>query len=297
MGHTKHRRSMRHTLRREITGTLGLLTDAQDFAAMRKYRSFAFEDHETYLRQAEGLLRTLSAQGAHTSVALFDPEEFAEYCTAAGLDPDTADSRMRFTAEVASGGARVPYTGQPIDQLVPQLIDTAVRKATWDYATVLLARLGDCAECGRDIGHAAFDRASRMLMALLDAAGPGTHHLVCSVPVEDELLLAVLLAECPEGEPARLDQSEAAEFVTVLAVGIAVNSTGGVVLRTTAPDTPDRLHGWRLQQGRLDPLTAAEVFSAYCTDADTGEPVSPEPGVEYRAGFPVTPAEDPGSHH
>ncbi|WP_137990623.1 hypothetical protein [Streptomyces vilmorinianum] len=281
--------TMRRALRREVPSTVGLLADEDDFAAMRRYDTFTFDDHPTYLHQVEGLLKALSAQGGHTTVTLFDPEEYEEYCEETGIDPDRPASRSRYTAELAATGARVPYTGQPMTTLVPTLIDTAVRRATWEYATTLLADTGDCATCGEDIGRAAFDQASRLLMRLLEAAGPGTHHVVCSVPADDEQLLAILQALCDDDGPARLDSSEAAEFVTVLAVGIARESPGGVVMRTTNPGARDRLHGWRLTQGTLLPLTEAEVFNAYCTDARTGEPLAPEPGVDYRAGFPLAP--------
>ncbi|HWU06521.1 MAG TPA: hypothetical protein VN520_09090 [Streptomyces sp.] len=288
--------SMRRTLRREAPSTVGLLVDPEDFAAMRHYRSFTFDDHSVYLQQVESLLRTLTAQGVHTTVALFDPEDYAEFCTESGLDPDEPTSRSRFTAEIAAAGATVAYTGQPIDTLIPLLVSRAVRRATWEYATMLLAGLGDCADCGQDIGRAAFDRASHLLMRLLDTAGPGTHHVVCSMPTESEQLLAALHTVRDPAGPARLDPSEGAEFATVLAVGVALETQGGVVLRTTAPGAPDRVHGWRLDRGGLLPLTAGEVFNAYCTDADTGEPVSPESGVEYCAGFDIG-ADEPEAHH
>ncbi|MFE9569974.1 hypothetical protein ACFYMW_15940 [Streptomyces sp. NPDC006692] len=294
MAHAHHTRTIRRTLRREMPSTVGLIADAHDFTAMTRYRSFVFDDHATYLRQVDGLLRSLAAQGAHTTVALFDPDEFTEFCTSAGLDPDSPDSRTRFTAELAAGGACVAYEGQPIDSLVPQLINTAVRKATWEYATLVLAEAGECAECGQDIGRAAFDSASHLLLNLLETAGSGTHHLVCSVPARKEHLIAVLHAHRQGTDPAHLDETDTAQFVTVLAAGIALNSSGGLVLRTTEPGCPDRLHGWRLHHGRLDPLTEGEVFSAYCTDAETGDPLSPEPDVEYRPGFPI---DQPGNHH
>ncbi|WP_406310408.1 hypothetical protein [Streptomyces sp. NBC_00623] len=296
--HTAYRRtgtSMRRTLRREAPSTIGLLADEQDFAAMRRYRTFTFDDHTVYLQQVEGLLKTLAAQGMHTTVALFDPEEYAEFCAESGLAADAPASRSRFTAEIAATGATVAYTGQPIDTLVPLLVSRAVRQATWEYATTLLADLGECADCGQDIGRAAFDRASHLLMRTLETAGPGTHHLVCSTPTENEQLLAVLHTERGTTGPARLDSGEGAEFVTVLAVGIAFESHGGLVLRTSSPGTPDRVHGWRLNRGSLVPLTAGEVFSAYCTDADTGDPVSPESGVEYCAGFDIG-ADEPEEH-
>ncbi|MFG3305871.1 hypothetical protein [Streptomyces wuyuanensis] len=282
------RRARHRALRRDVPATVGLLVDDRDFAAMRRYPTFLFDDHPDYLRHTEGLLKALSTQGGHTTVALFDPEEFAHYCRETGLDPDSSASRSRYTAEIASTGATIAYTGQPLDELVPLLVDRTARQTTWEYATSLLGGLGTCSDCGEDAGRSAFDRASRLLIELLDGAGPGTHHLVCSVPAEKgQQLLAVLHTTRAAEAPAVLDSAEAAEFATVLAVGIALESPGGVVLRTSTADAPDRLHGWRLHGGRLVALTEAEVFSAYCTDADTGEPLSPEPGVEYRAGFAV----------
>lgn len=296
--HTKHQSgtTMRRTLRRETPSFIGLLVDAEDFAAMRRYRSFAFEDHTVYLRQVEGLLKALAAQGTHARVGLFDPDDYAEFCAETSLEPDAGTSRGRFTAEIAATGATVAYTGQRIDALIPLLVSQSVRRATWEYATLLLAGLGECADCGQDIGRAAFDRASHLLMRMMETAGPGTHHIVCSTPTEREQLLAVLHTERDTDGPARLEASDGAEFATVLAVGVALETHGGVVLRTLRPGAPDRVHGWRLTRGSLVPLTAGEVFTAYCTDADTGEPVSPESGVEYCAGFDLG-ADEPETHH
>ncbi|MCX4910393.1 hypothetical protein [Streptomyces sp. NBC_00878] len=283
MAHTQHQ-TMRRVLRREIAGTIGLLTDEQDFTAMRRrYRTFAFDDHTSYLQQVEALLRTLASQGGHTTVALFDPEEYAEFCAEHGLEPDTPSSRTRFTAELASTGATVPYEGQPLDHLVPHLIDEAVRQATWEYATTLLSRIGTCASCGEDIGRASFVRASGLLVRILDASGPGERHLVCSVSTEPETLVAVLRADDDQHGKPCLDEAEALEFTTVLALGIATQSAGGLVMRTSTSDTTDRVYGWRLRGEGLEPLTAGEVFDAYCTDVESGDLVSPESGVDYCA--------------
>ncbi|MGV9243851.1 hypothetical protein [Streptomyces sp. NPDC003710] len=282
MAHTEHR-TMRRALRREMAGTIGLLTDEHDFTAMRRYRTFTFDDHTTYLQQVEALLRTLAARGTHTTVALFDPVEYAEFCAAGGLEPDAPASRTRFTAELATTGPAIPYEGQPLGELVPDLVDEAVRQATWEYATTVLARLGACASCGEDIGRAAFAQASRLLTRILDTASPGHRHLVCSVSAPPEALVAVLHAdEDPDGT-SRIDETEALEFTTVLALGIATHAAGGLVMRTTAPDTTDRVYGWRLRGERLEPLTAGEVFDAYCTDVESGDLVSPESGVDYSA--------------
>lgn len=225
MAHTDHQ-TMRRVLRREIAGTIGLLTDEHDFRAMRRYRSFTFDDHTSYLRQVEALLKTRAAQGSHTTVALFDPQEYAAFCEATGLDPDVQSSRTRFTAELATTGPLLPYEGQPLADLVPALVDEAVRQATREYASTLLARLGACASCGEDIGRAAFTRASHLLVRILDTAEPGNRHLVCSVSATPETLFSVLHADQDDHGALRLDEAEALEFTTVLALGIATQSLG-----------------------------------------------------------------------
>lgn len=280
MAHTDHQ-TMRRVLRREIAGTIGLLTDEHDFRAMRRYRSFTFADHTTYLKQVEDLLRTRASQGSHTTVALFDPQEYAEFCEETGLNPDIPSSRTRFTAELATTGPTLPYEGQPLSELVPALVDEAVRQATWEYATTLLARLGSCGSCGEDIGRAAFTRASDLLVRVLDTAQPGEHHLVCSVTGTPETLLSVLHSDENTDGSVRLDEAEALEFTTVLALGIATQSPGGLVMRTSTPGTTDRVYGWRLRGDGLEPLTAGEVFDAYCTDIETGDLISPESDVDY----------------
>ncbi|TGA88434.1 hypothetical protein [Streptomyces sp. MZ04] len=295
MGRTQHS-TMRRALRREVAGTIGLLADEEDFAAMRRYRTFTFDDHTTYLRQAEGVLRSLASDGRHTTIALFDPEEYEEYCADTGLEPDAPASRTRFTAELASTGPTVPYDGQPLSDLLPDLVDEAVRQATWEYATMLLAGLGACAVCGEDIGRAAFDRASDLVVRLLDTAGPATRHLVCSLPAAQETLLATLHVEQDAEGTTRLDETEALEFTTVLAVGIATHGAAGLVMRTTADGMPDRVQGWRLHGEHLLPLTAAEVFDAYCTDAISGDLVAPESGVDYCAAPPIGDDEPEGGH-
>ena len=213
--------TMRRVLRREIAGTIGLLTDEHDFRAMRHYRSFTFDDHKIYLQQVEALLRTRASQGSHTTVALFDPQEYAEFCAESGLDPDIPSSRTRFTAEIATTGPTIPYQGQPLADLVPALVDEAVRQATWEYASTLLARLGGCATCGEDIGRASFTRASNLLVRILETAHPGSRHLVCSVTGTPETLVSVLHADEDTDGATHLDEAEALEFTTVLALGLA----------------------------------------------------------------------------
>ncbi|MFE5398760.1 hypothetical protein ACFQ9U_29925 [Streptomyces sp. NPDC056568] len=296
MAHTDQ--TTRRVLRREIAGTIGLLADEHDFRAMRRYRSFTFDDHPTYLRQVEALLRARAAQGTHTTVALFDPEEYADFCAVSDLDPDAPASRTRFTAELAADGPTVAYEGQPLADLLPALVEAAVRQATWEYASTLLARLGSCATCGEDLGRAAFARASRLLRRVLETAPAGDRHLVCSVSGAPETLVSVLHADDDLDGTPHVDEAEALEFTGVLALGLATHSPGGLVMRVSTSGGPDRIHGWRLRGYGLEPLTAGEVFDAYCTDVESGDLISPESNVDYCA--PPDLGDDhlpPGHHH
>ncbi|MDQ8703413.1 hypothetical protein RCO28_13070 [Streptomyces sp. LHD-70] len=295
MAHAQHD-TMRRALRREVAGTIGLLADAEDFAAMRRYQSFTFHDHTTYLHEVEHLLRTLAAEGKHTTLALFDPEEYEEFCAESGLDPDTSDGRTRFTAELAAAGPTVTYDGRPLSDIVPDLIDETLRRSTVEYAEHLLSDTGRCAHCGEDIGVASFTRAAILLSRILDTGSPGTQHIVCSVTLDTTPLLGSLHAERTPDGLLNLDETEALEVTTVLAVGIATKSPGGLVQRTTTQDQPDRVCGWRLSGEHLQPLTEAQVFDAYCTDAHTGEPVPPEPGLDYAPAPDLGPYDDPHTH-
>ncbi|MEV5733929.1 hypothetical protein ACF1GY_29440 [Streptomyces sp. NPDC014684] len=295
MAHTDQR-TMRRVLRREIAGTIGLLTDEHDFRAMRRYRSFVFDDHTAYLQQVESLLKTRAAQGGHTTLALFDPEDYAVFCAETGLDPEAPASRTRFTARLAATGPTIPYDGRPLTALLPDLVDEAVRQATWEYATTLLTRLGPCATCGEDIGRAAFTRASGLVARILDTAPPGDRHLVCSVSAPAETLVAVLHADQDAAGAAGLDEAELMEFTSVLALGLATGRAGGLVMRVTSAGTADRVHGWRLRAGALVPLSAAEVFDAYCTDAESGDIISPEPDVDYCAPPDLGQEDTPPEH-
>ncbi|MFE2162534.1 hypothetical protein ACFW9M_32630 [Streptomyces lydicus] len=299
-------RTAHRALRREVPSTAAVLADERDFTAMRRYRTFPFDDHDSYLRQMERLLRTLTAQGVLTTLSLFDPAAYETYCAELDLDPDRPESRTRYAAEAARTGATVTYEGEPLSSLLPLLVEEADRRAAWDHATALLARTGNCAECGTDLARAAFARATHAVQQLLASLGDGSHHLVCSIAADGPPLLAVLHATARDGAPPGLTETETLGFCTVLATGLALRAPGGIVARSTTAPTDrattadggrDTVRGWSLRDSWLRPLSTAEVFTAYCTDADTGEPVPPEHGVDYAPGLPLTPPPGTHDHH
>ncbi|WNI19332.1 hypothetical protein [Actinacidiphila sp. ITFR-21] len=265
---------------------VGLLLDEADFTRTADRRSFPFDDYEGYLHHLDGLLRSLHAQGAHVVVTLFDPDAYDHYCDSTRRPPASPDTRTCYVAEVAVTGPAVRYTRQPMPLLRSHLAREADRRATRERASDVLTDAGPCADCGRDRAHCAFDRASDTLLRIVEAVGPGGHHIVCSLSTPDgpPLLAAVQIDAKPDGA-VRLAEADALVVCTVMAAGEVSAYPGGLVVRTTDPDGTETVRGWSLREGGPRPLTEAEVFSAYCTDPETGEPVPPEHGVRYRAGL------------
>ncbi|WP_059008352.1 hypothetical protein [Streptomyces specialis] len=276
---------------REAAGTVAVVPDETGFALMRRYASFGFTDHAGYLRQIEALLRSMTGRHGHTSVALFDPVGFAEFCEREGLPPDDPASRARYTAQVAARGATVPYEGQPLTRLVPALLAEHVRWETWEAGTDLLASAGSCAACGAPQSRCAFRRAAGLLTEILQRAEPGAHHLVCSVIADTGPLTAAVTAARGADGALELPEPEALVLCTLLAAGVATGAPGGLVLRSGAGAAGhgEEGRGGSLAAGRLRGLSEAEVFAAYCTDAHTGEPVPPEHGVAYRSAPDIPP--------
>ncbi|MBB1256743.1 hypothetical protein H3146_25855 [Streptomyces sp. OF3] len=280
-------------LRREAPTTVALLPDERAFATMRRYRSFRFDRYDAYRRETDGLLRALAARTEHVRVTLLDPGDYARYCATTGTDPDTAAARARYTADRQH--PVLTYQGQRLTELIDRLraADAARRAGRRpepdnrpDQSKAPPGTLTpDPSPALRD----ACDRAVELIGGLLLGAGAGRHHLVCSVRLPDAAGGQSLTAALHTGDDrttgeVEINREAALALALVLAAGITTLGTGGVVLRSTHRES-EVVHGWRLVGSRLRPLTTAEVFTAYCTDPYTGEPLAPEPGVEHRAGF------------
>lgn len=48
-----------------------------------------------------------------------------------------------------------------------------------------------------------------------------------------------------------------------------------------------QIRGWIVVGGEWRAVSAAQLFNAMCTDAETGEPIPPEPAAEYLDAWPV----------
>ncbi|MEV6796530.1 hypothetical protein AB0M87_32120 [Streptomyces sp. NPDC051320] len=137
------------------------------------------------------------------------------------------------------------------------------------------------------------DRAKSAVTRLIMSLGSGEHIIVlahegsmAAAHVEIMELDALGAAACDAGELDALTALLAKSFTGAL---------GGLVVRSRrGPGAEEEIvRGWRVRGRWLSPITEGEVFSAYCTHHETGEPISPEPNVTYRAGITLPqPARD-----
>jgi hypothetical protein len=281
------RRTALAALLHDVPCMVAILASDEDFTAMRRYATFAHTDYRQYLRHIQDVLRFLRSRGLHVRATPFDPGRYTAFCADHGADPDTPLSRARYAADPAEAARAVPYRGERLGDLLRALLEGAGQRTTKERTTAALTAAGT--------DPAALDRVHGVLTALLRHAGSGSHHLVCSALVDGAPLIAVLHVESEAGavhvpgEAVHVPEEDGALFRAVLAAGLASGAGGGLVLRSCPEPGADHIvRGWSLRDGLLHPLTAAEVFDAYCTDHRTGEPISPEQGVDYRAGFPLT---------
>lgn len=112
-------------------------------------------------------------------------------------------------------------------------------------------------------------RNGRYARARLIAGCPG-RHATTSIIIDDGIV--------------RTDPEEMRQVLSTVVDGLT--SAGALILRTRVPGSDGdhtRARGWALRGGRWVGTAEAELFDAFCTDPDTGDPIPPEPGLNYVA--------------
>jgi hypothetical protein len=146
----------------------------------------------------------------------------------------------------------------------------------------LVAAIADVADDGNAVDRAREDGRT-IIRAILAGAGDGHHHIT----VASRFGSAVVVADV-QGDTARLDTDHPA-LLAWLHLGAAQETgTGAGITLRSVTDGGAAVQAWMLAaDGEIHPQSEAEVFAAYCTDADTGEPIAPEHAVRYCDAFPL----------
>jgi hypothetical protein len=160
--------------------------------------------------------------------------------------------------------------------------DLGIDAMRWTPASVSDAVTDEAMSAAADAAHSLLDRAADAYLSVLSAAlGDGTHHMVAnaSTPHGDR-------TEGQEvtviGDALVINEAASTRVCAVIAAAMVGCATGALVVRTFGPDGSEFVRGWRVRNFWLRPLTAQEIREAYTVDTETGAPVAPEPGVEYR---------------
>ncbi|WP_331756998.1 hypothetical protein OH782_41270 (plasmid) [Streptomyces sp. NBC_01544] len=129
------------------------------------------------------------------------------------------------------------------------------------------------------------ERAADLLMGIFNAVGNGQHLLTASARTPDGPMSAMAHIK-NRADETEIDADEANRLLSVLTM-TAGQGVGALVVRTRTGEAASRVIGWHLGDGAAAPVSRGALFDAYCTDPATGEPIPPEPGVEYADAPPV----------
>ncbi|MGW6144323.1 hypothetical protein [Streptomyces sp. NPDC055140] len=151
----------------------------------------------------------------------------------------------------------------------------------WTPAPVSGAVTGEAMDTAAGTAHALLNRAADAYLSLLNVLSDGTHHMVASATTPHGIV-----AEGQEltvmGDGLIINDAASTRVCAVIAAGLVGSATGGLVVRSFGPDGSEFVRGWKVRNFWLRPLTAEDIREAYAVDAETGAPLAPEPGVEYR---------------
>ncbi|MDP4502827.1 hypothetical protein Q9G87_12700 [Nonomuraea sp. G32] len=259
-----------------------MLLDEFDLATMASYPSFEFDAYDEYLAACEQTMRSMLQAGHRVRVGSFIPAEYAEYCQAEQLPPDSAASRAHYAAAVCQEDEPFPYSGEPIAELVASLAHRE-RLRTLSIRTMDLL---DPLPYGAVLE--AQEYAVDLLAWLSTHVGSGPHVFTCHVSdgAHDPLELVAWL-ELRKNALTAID-TEIMALSLMLSFARVVEAEGSIVMRSfTSRTDPDNglavkiVRGWAIVKGALRPLTATEIMKASRTDPHTGDPLPLEPAVEY----------------
>ncbi|MGC5401916.1 hypothetical protein ACPXCP_40020 [Streptomyces sp. DT20] len=123
------------------------------------------------------------------------------------------------------------------------------------------------------------EAAVKLLMALIEEAGNGLHHLALSVTGMGGVAFEDF-SFMQEHEKIASVKEEGLAFCRLLAVAVSGAHPSGLAMRSVQEGV-EGVCAWIVRNGQLRPLSRAEAFNAYCHNPDSGEITPPEPGVQY----------------
>ncbi|HWS39632.1 MAG TPA: hypothetical protein VN408_43655 [Actinoplanes sp.] len=232
------------------------------------YVSFEWppDEYDAYLDAHDDAVRRSRRDDTMIHVGRFDHDDYLEFCADDDLPPDGAGTRAAYAVWATDAGEAGEWPGSVREFLLNMSLLDAVESdpdARFDEAMEVAEELLD------------------ELTGLMATAPPGPGSFTVTVSADGDSLVFPWTAS-----RTRLQLHRPLDVL--LTAVIAGTVQGGALIarfptRVMLPDRvkQSRVLGWRLGGHEAAELSESELFSAFCTDAVTGEPLPPEYGTVY----------------
>jgi hypothetical protein len=305
----------------QVTG-IAVVVDELEWRALAEGNAlFEAEDYEAYLTEIERRMTVAARAGRQVMVGPLMPDHFETRTDAAGLARDSPKALKEYERFVADLGPLTrPWLGEPISRILEQIRAHVRAETLQTHAMPALAAAASMHSEPDLAAQRAMSRAAHVFMALIEDGGDGRHELRITVHAEEGKLDYTLLYTRCAKVIAFPDDGGEHMVVVLLSIANLAERPGTVLLRSrpqtaffpgrrkpkarpTSTDSRRRdsaaggddwehhestLRGWRLSGDLPQPMSEGQLFSFVCTGPG-GDPVPPEPGTRFRAGFPLDP--------
>lgn len=303
-----------------VTG-IAVLADELEWQALAEANPlFEFADYPTYLVDVERRMRAAARAGRQVMVGPLMPDQFEARADAAGIARDSPRALKEYERFVADlGPLTEPWLGEPMTKILERLRSHVRAETLQTRAMPALAAAATLHPEPDLAAQRAMSSSAHAFMALVEECGDGQHELLIKVRQQEDGELEYRLPYTRFGKVIAFPDDGGEHMVVVLLALASLAERQGTMLLRSRPEAtffPPRrrpksrptgtdasnhgelekrestLRGWRLG-GRLpQPLSEGQLFALACTGAD-GDPVPPEPGTRFRAGFPLEPGQFP----
>jgi hypothetical protein len=307
------------------TTGIAVVADELEWRALAEQNPlFEAKDYPTYLFAVERRMRAASRAGQRVMVGPLMPDHFESRADEAGLARDSPRALREYERFVAEHGPLTqPWLGEPMPRVLERIRAHVRAETLQDRAMPTLAVSAALHPDPDVAAQRAMSKASHLFLALIEDGGDGRHELRVTVQAPDGELDYTL----PYARFAQVlsfpDDGGENMIVVLLSIAILAALPGTILLRSRSqasifparrrpegrrpegggstaagqggPDAAEGwenhesvLRGWLLTKDLPEPMTEGRLFALACTGAD-GDPIPPEPGTRFRAGFPLSP--------
>jgi hypothetical protein len=293
-----------------ITG-IAIIADEEEWQALAEQNPlFEFESYRSYLADTERRMRAAARAGRQVLAGPLMPHQFETRADAAHLPRDSPRALKEYERFMADLGPLTRlWTGEPITQVLERLRAHARAETLQARAIPALSAAAHLHENADEVAQRAMAEAAHVLMAIVEGGGDGQHELHVHVTLpEGDLEYTLPYSRCGK-VVAFPDDGDEHMAVVLLAIASLAERPGSMTLRSRPQlaffpprrkpkgnDTPDSptpdastesvLRAWRLGGLLPQQMSECQVFAFACISR-SGEPVAPEPGMRFRAAFPL----------